>query len=89
MSGVSKIKMEEARLDPRAVFGEPMQVVASKSLTPEQKRDILEKWREDEIGLQRAEGEGMGDGENDMMRRVDGALHALHERTGIKTSLTD
>src|SRR5690349_15023713 len=55
---------EQALHDPHAVFGEPKQVLADRSLTADQNQAILESWRQDALRLPAPEGVSMaGDGE--------------------------
>jgi hypothetical protein len=45
--------------DPGKIYESPEEVVADPRLTRDQKGKILHSWEEDEIALQRAEGENM------------------------------
>jgi hypothetical protein len=54
---------ERALHDPRAVFGEPKEVLAHQDLTADQKHAILENWRHDALRLSASEGENMAGGE--------------------------
>jgi hypothetical protein len=75
---------ERALHDPRAVFGEPKEVLAHQDLTTDQKHAILESWRHDALRLSASEGENMAGGEEAMLQRVCDALRELEQRTGIK-----
>ena len=75
---------ERALHDPRAVFGEPKEVLAHQDLTADQKHAILENWRHDALRLSASEGENMAGGEEAMLQSVCDALRELEQRTGIK-----
>ena len=75
---------EQALHDPRAVFGEPKEVLADQDLTADQKHAILESWRQDALRLSASEGENMAGGEETMLQRVCDALCELEQQTGIK-----
>ena len=75
---------ERALHDPRAVFGEPKEVLAHQDLTADQKHAILENWRHDALRLSASEGENMAGGEEAMLQRVCDALRELEQRAGIK-----
>ena len=74
---------ERALRDPYAVFGEPKEVLARQGLTPDQKRAILESWRQDASRLSASEGENMAGGEEAMLQRVCDALCELERQTGL------
>jgi len=75
---------ERALHDPRAVFGEPKEVLARQDLTTDQKHAILESWRHDALRLSASEGENMAGGEEAMLQRVCDALRELERQTGTK-----
>ena len=75
---------EQALHDPRAVFGEPKEVLADQDLTADQKHAILESWRHDALRLSASEGENMAGGEDAMLQRVCDALRELRQQTGAK-----
>jgi hypothetical protein len=75
---------ERALHDPRAVFGEPKEVLAAGDLTADQKHAILESWRHDALRLSASEGESMAGGEDAMLQRVCDALRGLEQQTGTK-----
>lgn len=62
------IDVEKAKLDPTAVFAHPRDVLANKSLTREQKIDILRRWAYDAREIEIADEENMGG------RPIDDAL---------------
>ena len=75
---------KQALHDPRAVFGEPKEVLADRDLTADQKHAILESWRQDALRLSASEGENMAGGEDAMLQRVCDALCELERQTEIK-----
>ena len=77
---------EQALHDPRAVFGEPKQVLADRSLTADQKHAVLESWRQDALRLSASEGENMAGGEETMHQRVCDALRELERQAGTRPS---
>src|SRR3954453_10687748 len=74
---------ERALRDPRAVFSEPREVLTAQGLSADQKRAILDSWRQDALRLSASEGENMAGGEEPMLQRVCDALHELEPRTGL------
>jgi len=75
---------EQALHDPRAVFGEPKQVLTDRSLTADQKHAVLESWRQDALRLSASEGENMAGGEETMLQRVCDALRELERQAGTR-----
>jgi hypothetical protein len=71
------MNLEHALADPSSEFESPEAVLAHAELTPEQKKAILERWRQDAELLQQAEGENMTGGEPNMLDRVQKALDGL------------
>jgi predicted TIM-barrel fold metal-dependent hydrolase len=59
-------------------------IQAADFLTPDQKRAILESWRQDASRLSASESENMAGGEEAMLQRVCDALCELERQTGIK-----
>jgi len=55
----TETKLDRANLDPASVFAAPLEVVAAKDLSDEDKRSILIKWEADADALLRATDEGM------------------------------
>ncbi len=73
----TQISYEEMLKDPRAHFDKPASVLAA-SLDSEKKRELLERWEQDERALVRAAGESpMTGGEQPMLREVELALSQL------------
>jgi hypothetical protein len=73
------INVERALVDPRAVFKEPIEVLAC-DLDAAHKRQILECWRQDALELQAADDEAMSGGEEPMLKRVLDAIRTLGAR---------
>lgn len=71
------MNLEHALADPSSEFETPESVLTQQELTPEQKKAILERWRQDAELLQQAEGENMAGGEPSMLARVQQALARL------------
>ncbi|AXS40202.1 hypothetical protein [Breoghania sp. L-A4] len=68
---------DEILKDPRAHFDKPASVLSS-SLDSGKKRELLERWEQDERALVRAAGESpMTGGEQPMLRDVELALSQL------------
>ena len=68
-------------MDPRAVFKEPIEVLACADLDDARKRQILECWRQDALELQAADDEAMTGGEEPMLKRVLDAIRTLERQT--------
>ena len=64
-------------MDPRAVFQEPVEVLACADLDDAHKRQILECWRQGALELQAADDEAMTGGEEPMLKRVLDAIRTL------------
>jgi hypothetical protein len=72
---VRAIDLDQARLDPASVFSHPLDVIAARGLTDEEKKSILDRWQEDADALLRAADEGMS-----VEHRSPGELlRAVHE----------
>ncbi len=79
------IDFDQARIDPAAVFDSPQDVVHHSALTQSQRREILERWKQDAEELAVASGEGMelqgkarsGTDEAALLEAVAEALRAL------------
>lgn len=70
-------KFEQAISAPEMVFDTPDQVVENEQLSPTEKRKVLEAWRDNEVQLLRASGEGMAGGERPHLPLLDKALERL------------
>jgi len=68
---------EDKKLNPRASYQHPEQVLTDQSLTREQKIEILREWHYDAVRLQESAGENMTGGEPDLLRQVSNALLRL------------
>jgi hypothetical protein len=82
MAAGESFDYQQALDDPCRVFGEPAKVLSHPRLDAEQKREILESWRQDALRLSDSEGENMGGGQSPMLQRVGDALLELERQTG-------
>ncbi len=80
--GPAQVDFEAALQDPKAFFSEPQDVVDYPEFSRERKLAILRRWQEDAIHLSTSEAEGMVGGEENMLGRVEHALHVLSEGHG-------
>jgi hypothetical protein len=84
MTTVAAIDLDNAKLDPAAVFRAPKDVLGAPGLSPEDKKTILVRWEEDAEALLRATEEGMPPAENrnpaELLRAVHEAMHSLEAR---------
>jgi hypothetical protein len=81
MKTLSTAEIEQAKLDPTAVFRRPEDVLTA-MLSPEDKKTILLRWQEDADELMQATGEGMSPADErgspaEQLRAVQKALEAL------------
>ena len=74
---------DQALLTPAGVFDNPMDVVATGSLTGEQKMQVLKRWEADARDLSTAQDENMSGGERSRLGEVRRAIHALSDSEGI------
>ncbi len=63
-------------------YENPSQLAANPDLSREKKISILEKWRQDEIALQRASSDGMSGGHAPKLKTIENALAILSDRNG-------
>jgi hypothetical protein len=75
--------VERALVDPRAVFEEPIEVLACADLDAAHMRQILECWHQDALELQAADDEAMSGGEEPMLKRVLDAIRTLERHTDV------
>ena len=75
----NELDLEQALLDPGAVFVSPEALRDHAGLTQTQKIELLRRWAYDASELAVAEEEGMQDGEESPLARV---LSVLNELTG-------
>jgi pyridoxine/pyridoxamine 5'-phosphate oxidase len=78
---------DQALLTPESVFADPMEVVKTDSMTPEQKLAVLKRWEANASDLEVAATESMtsatvSDGSS-RLRDVGKAILALNERENI------
>lgn len=78
------VGIKKAFLNPSSVYNTPKEVVNDKTLTRDQKIEILRRWEYDAIELQVAEEENM-QGKNGKL--LDEILSALHEINAVYESL--
>ena len=79
MNTIRKVAMdiERALQDPAGTFDTPEAVLREPGLTADQKRRILEQWKQDAQQLEEAAAENMAGGEPNMLHRVSEALVQL------------
>jgi hypothetical protein len=75
----------EKKLNPRATYQHPDQVLADNELTREQKIEILREWHYDALRLQESADENMTGGEPDLLRAVSNALLQLDVAPSVET----
>ena len=68
---------DRALLSPASVFEHPMDIVATESMTPTQKLEVLKRWEVDARALDEATGENMSGGERSPLADVRAALDLL------------
>jgi hypothetical protein len=68
---------DRALLSPSSVFDEPIDVVATDSMTAKQKLEILKRWEVDARALDEATGENMSGGEVSQLTEVRAAIDLL------------
>jgi hypothetical protein len=83
MSGTKDF--EDKKLNPRASYQHPEQVLNDQALTREQKIEILREWHYDAVRLQESAGENMTGGEPDLLRQVSNALLRLDVSPSVET----
>ena len=81
------VDLEQALLDPSAVFRTPEEIPRRSVLTRRQKVEILRRWEYDAHSMEVAEEENMGDGKtSDLLDRILNALHALDAGPNLEHS---
>ncbi len=73
------INLDQAKIDPTAVFHRPKDVLKEKTLSREQKIDILKRWEYDERELAVAEAENMQSANGNRHSNLDEVLTCLRE----------
>jgi hypothetical protein len=88
MTANANIDLDKALLDPHSVFHAPHEVLQAQGLSPEDKKVILLRWKEDAEDLMRATGEGMPpEGQRspaELLRAVELAIETLEHETRHK-----
>ena len=81
------VDLEQALLDPAAVFHTPEEIPRRSDLTRRQKVKILRRWEYDAHSMEVAEEENGGGGQtSDILDRILNALHALDAAPNLKHS---
>jgi hypothetical protein len=70
-------KLATAKQNPAACFDRPQDVLMANDLSKDEKRAILEQWKQDAMLLQTATDENMAGGEPSKIEEVALALRAL------------
>ncbi len=68
---------DQALLTPESIFGDPMDVVNTQSLTPEQKMTVLKRWEANAKDLETASSESMTGGARSQLAEVGMAIVEL------------
>lgn len=76
-SGGEREKIVQAKQNPAAMFDRPQDVLMANDLSRDEKRAILEQWKQDAIQLQVATEENMAGGEPSKIEEVVEALRTL------------
>jgi hypothetical protein len=74
--------VEQAINDPTRVYTTPMDVVRDEDLSVDEKRQILESWKQDAQLLSTAQDENMAGGERPQLQDVSVALAELERLSG-------
>ena len=72
-------RQEKMETSPAMAFKRPQDVLTANDLSKDEKRVVLEKWKEEAKDLQRAADENMAGGENTRLDEVVAALNALEK----------
>lgn len=75
---------DRALLSPSSVFDRPMDVVATDSMTSEQKLEVLKRWEAESHDLEVADGEAMSGGEQSRLPDVRIAIDVLCQAEAIE-----
>lgn len=76
-TGAEREKIAQAKQNPSAMFDRPQDVLMANDLSRDEKRAILEQWKQDAIQLQTATEENMAGGEPSKIEEVVEALSTL------------
>ncbi len=74
---------DQALLTPESIFTNPMDVVKTKSLTPEQKMTVLKRWEANSKDLEVAAGESMTGGVRSRLAEVGAAIVELMKKETV------
>jgi hypothetical protein len=74
--------VEQAISDPTRAYATPMDVVRDEDLSVDEKRQILESWKQDAQLLSTAQDENMAGGERPQLQDVSVALTELERLSG-------
>ena len=78
---ISGALYDHAIADPRSAFSHPQDIVAAEGLSEQQKLELLNRWKQNELALIRAAGEGMAGGEEPaILQDVDKSIRILTDR---------
>jgi hypothetical protein len=80
---INKAELQEMMKDPAKHFNKPASVLDDERLDADHKRRILESWKVDEVELDTATDENMGEGMEDAghLSQVQQALSTLEKNT--------
>ena len=78
---------DQALLTPESIFNNPLDVIETDSLTPEQKMTVLKRWEANATGVEVAASEGMTGGVRSRLADVGAAIVELmkHETVNENT----
>jgi hypothetical protein len=74
---------DQALLTPESIFDDPIDVVNTDSLTPEQKMTVLKRWEANARDLEVASSESMTGGARSKLDDVGAAIAVLMEREPV------
>lgn len=76
----------DATIDAGRYFERPAEVLTDPSLTLEQKRAVLESWRQDAVRLAESDDENMGGGEQAPLEAINNALLLLKQQESLSSA---
>jgi hypothetical protein len=74
---------DQALLTPESIFDDPMDIVETDSMTPEQKMTVLKRWEANARDLEVASSESMSGGARSKLDEVGAAIARLMEREPV------
>jgi hypothetical protein len=74
---------DQALLTPESIFSNPLDVVKTDSLTPEQKMTVLKRWEANAASLEVAASEGMTGGVGSRLTDVGAAIVELMKNEAV------